>query len=88
MINLVLLYHKISILSNQRLLSNVEHVGTGSLLTKVTIFIDLTNNFDYVFWCGDLNFRLGEPRAAVLRWIEKTQVSVVFKQSVFNNYIE
>ncbi|CAK1596064.1 unnamed protein product [Parnassius mnemosyne] len=34
---------------------------------------DVTNNFDYVFWCGDLNFRLGEPRAAVLRWIEQTE---------------
>lgn len=34
---------------------------------------DVTSNFDYVFWCGDLNFRLGEPRAAVMRWIEETQ---------------
>uniref|UniRef100_A0A2H1WLC4 phosphoinositide 5-phosphatase n=1 Tax=Spodoptera frugiperda TaxID=7108 RepID=A0A2H1WLC4_SPOFR len=34
---------------------------------------DVTNNFDYVFWCGDLNFRLGEPRAALLRWIEQTE---------------
>ncbi|GBP33614.1 Inositol polyphosphate 5-phosphatase E [Eumeta japonica] len=34
---------------------------------------DVTSNFDYVFWCGDLNFRLGEPRAAVLRWIEQTE---------------
>ncbi|KAL4712318.1 hypothetical protein ACJJTC_004080 [Scirpophaga incertulas] len=34
---------------------------------------DVTSNFDYVFFCGDLNFRLGEPRAAVLRWIEQTQ---------------
>ncbi|XP_053607651.1 inositol polyphosphate 5-phosphatase E [Plodia interpunctella] len=34
---------------------------------------DVTSNFDYVFWFGDLNFRLGEPRAAVLRWIEQTQ---------------
>ncbi|XP_041978430.1 inositol polyphosphate 5-phosphatase E isoform X2 [Aricia agestis] len=34
---------------------------------------DVTSNFDYVFWCGDLNFRLGEPRAAVMRWIEQTQ---------------
>ncbi|XP_063618547.1 inositol polyphosphate 5-phosphatase E isoform X3 [Cydia splendana] len=34
---------------------------------------DVTNNFDYVFWCGDLNFRLGEPRTAVLRWIEQTE---------------
>ncbi|XP_048482753.1 inositol polyphosphate 5-phosphatase E isoform X2 [Plutella xylostella] len=34
---------------------------------------DVTNNFDYVFWCGDLNFRLGEPRAALLRWIEETE---------------
>lgn len=37
---------------------------------------DVTNNFDYVFWCGDLNFRLGEPRAAVLRWIEQTEVII------------
>lgn len=34
---------------------------------------DVTNNFDYVIWCGDLNFRLAEPRAAVLRWIEQTK---------------
>ncbi|XP_063534036.1 inositol polyphosphate 5-phosphatase E isoform X2 [Cydia strobilella] len=34
---------------------------------------DVTNNFDYVFWCGDLNFRLGEPRTAVLQWIEQTE---------------
>ncbi|CAH0701261.1 unnamed protein product [Spodoptera exigua] len=34
---------------------------------------DVTNNFDYVFWCGDLNFRLGEPRAALMRWIEQTE---------------
>lgn len=45
----------------------------------IITFADVTNNFDYVFWCGDLNFRLGEPRAAVLRWIEQTQVYLGFE---------
>lgn len=34
---------------------------------------DVTQNFDNVFWCGDLNFRLGEPREKVLEWIENTK---------------
>lgn len=34
---------------------------------------DVTQNFDAVFWCGDLNFRLGEPREKLLKWIENTQ---------------
>lgn len=34
---------------------------------------DVTQNFDNVFWCGDLNFRLSEPREKVLEWIEKTK---------------
>ncbi|GAB0092546.1 Inositol polyphosphate 5-phosphatase E [Sergentomyia squamirostris] len=34
---------------------------------------DVTHNFDSVYWCGDLNFRLGEPREKLLEWIEKTQ---------------
>jgi len=33
---------------------------------------DVTTNFDMVFFCGDLNFRLSEPRANLLRWIEST----------------
>ncbi|KAK9885426.1 hypothetical protein WA026_010922 [Henosepilachna vigintioctopunctata] len=33
---------------------------------------DVTQNFDYVFWCGDLNFRLATPRSKVLEWLEKT----------------
>lgn len=33
---------------------------------------DVTQNFDCVFWFGDLNFRLNEPRAQVLQWIEET----------------
>lgn len=32
----------------------------------------MTQNFDCVFWCGDLNFRLAQPRDKVLKWIEKT----------------
>lgn len=34
---------------------------------------DVTQNFDAVFWCGDLNFRLGEPREKLLKWIETTK---------------
>lgn len=33
---------------------------------------DVTQNFDYVFWAGDLNFRLATPRAKVLEWLAKT----------------
>lgn len=33
---------------------------------------DITQNFDYVFWFGDLNFRLATPRAKVLDWLSKT----------------
>uniref|UniRef100_A0A182P5A4 phosphoinositide 5-phosphatase n=1 Tax=Anopheles epiroticus TaxID=199890 RepID=A0A182P5A4_9DIPT len=34
---------------------------------------DVTQNFDSVYWCGDLNFRLGEPRDKLMQWIETTQ---------------
>ncbi|XP_073996808.1 inositol-3-phosphate synthase [Rhodnius prolixus] len=32
---------------------------------------DVTDNFDYVFWSGDLNFRLTRPRTEVLDWIAR-----------------
>lgn len=35
-------------------------------------FVDVTQNFDYVFWSGDLNFRLATPRSKVLEWLSKT----------------
>lgn len=34
---------------------------------------DVTQNFDCVYWCGDLNFRLSEPRDNLLKWINETQ---------------
>lgn len=34
---------------------------------------DVTQNFDSVYWCGDLNFRLSEPRANLMKWITETQ---------------
>lgn len=34
---------------------------------------DVTQNFDCVFWCGDLNFRLSEPRENLLEWIQNTR---------------
>ncbi|XP_032690445.1 inositol polyphosphate 5-phosphatase E isoform X3 [Odontomachus brunneus] len=33
---------------------------------------DVTQNFDCVFWCGDLNFRLVQPREEVIQWITNT----------------
>lgn len=36
------------------------------------LFLDVTQNFDSVYFCGDLNFRLSEPRANLLKWIETT----------------
>lgn len=34
---------------------------------------DVTQNFDCVFWCGDLNFRLSQPREEVVKWVEKQE---------------
>ncbi|XP_046470066.1 inositol polyphosphate 5-phosphatase E isoform X1 [Neodiprion pinetum] len=34
---------------------------------------DVTQNFDCVFWCGDLNFRLAQPREEVIQWITDTR---------------
>lgn len=34
--------------------------------------LDVTQNFDYVFWSGDLNFRLATPRSKVLEWLSNT----------------
>ena len=34
---------------------------------------DVTQNFDSVYWCGDLNFRLSEPRDNLMKWIKETQ---------------
>nr|XP_012137707.1 PREDICTED: 72 kDa inositol polyphosphate 5-phosphatase isoform X1 [Megachile rotundata] len=33
---------------------------------------DVTQNFDCVFWCGDLNFRLTQPREEVIQWVADT----------------
>lgn len=38
----------------------------------LNIVSDVTQNFDYVFWSGDLNFRLSMPRAEVDAWLSKT----------------
>jgi inositol polyphosphate 5-phosphatase INPP5E len=34
---------------------------------------DVTQNFDSVYWCGDLNFRLSEPRDNLMKWINETK---------------
>lgn len=36
------------------------------------LFPDVTQNFDCVFWCGDLNFRLAQPREEVIQWVTDT----------------
>ncbi|PBC26406.1 inositol polyphosphate 5-phosphatase E isoform X2 [Apis cerana] len=33
---------------------------------------DVTQNFDCIFWCGDLNFRLAQPREEVIQWVTDT----------------
>ncbi|KAK2575647.1 hypothetical protein KPH14_011910 [Odynerus spinipes] len=33
---------------------------------------DVTQNFDCVFWCGDLNFRLARPREEVIQWVSES----------------
>ncbi|KAI5698826.1 hypothetical protein M8J75_012435 [Diaphorina citri] len=32
---------------------------------------DVTQNYDYVFWCGDLNFRVTQPRDDVIHWFKQ-----------------
>ncbi|XP_063971851.1 inositol polyphosphate 5-phosphatase E isoform X2 [Diachasmimorpha longicaudata] len=39
------------------------------LPTKHSKSKDVTQNFDCVFWCGDLNFRLAQPREEVIQWV-------------------
>ena len=34
---------------------------------------DVTQNFDCVFWCGDLNFRLAQPREEVIQWVSDSR---------------
>ncbi|XP_071443267.1 inositol polyphosphate 5-phosphatase E [Hetaerina americana] len=34
---------------------------------------DVSQNFDCTFWCGDLNFRLDQPREEVMEWIVSQQ---------------
>lgn len=53
------------------------HFGIMSFYFKSKLWLkysvaDVTQNFDYVFWFGDLNFRLATPRAKVLEWLSKT----------------
>ncbi|CAI6364352.1 unnamed protein product [Macrosiphum euphorbiae] len=38
---------------------------------------DVTNNFDYVFWCGDLNFRLAHSRSEVMKWVSQHRFPLV-----------
>ncbi|CAH1967933.1 unnamed protein product [Acanthoscelides obtectus] len=48
-----------------------ETIGPSHILFH-SASLDVTQNFDYVFWSGDLNFRLASPRAKVLEWINNT----------------
>lgn len=40
------------------------------------------NNFDYVFWFGDLNFRLTQPREQVMEWVMKQKFPLDSNTSV------
>lgn len=41
---------------------------------------DFTDNFDCVFWCGDLNFRLEQSREVVMREVDGGKSSLDFDQ--------
>ena len=36
----------------------------------------MTQNFDCIFWCGDLNFRLSQPRDEVVQWVAEQKFPV------------
>jgi hypothetical protein len=36
----------------------------------------VTQNFDCIFWCGDLNFRLSQPRDEVVQWVAEQRFPV------------
>lgn len=38
---------------------------------SLNYFPDVIHNFDYVFWFGDLNFRITQPREQVIEWVSK-----------------
>lgn len=37
----------------------------------------MTQNFDCVFWFGDLNFRLAQPREDVIHWVEEYKFPLI-----------
>ena len=45
---------------------------------------DFTDNFDCVFWCGDLNFRLEQSREVVMREVEGQSYHSCFFLKVLN----
>ncbi len=46
--------------------------------------IDINNQFHYMFWLGDLNYRLEAPRETVLELIKNTDLErLLGKSSTF-----
>lgn len=59
-------------------------------------FTDVTENYDCVFWFGDLNFRLSQPREKLIEWVlqedfptalEGDQLNNSRTQGIYLNYI-
>lgn len=53
----------------------------------------MTQNFDCIFWCGDLNFRLSQPRDEVVQWVAEQSFPVpeplaLQSDQLFNSRIE
>ncbi|XP_012271934.1 72 kDa inositol polyphosphate 5-phosphatase isoform X2 [Orussus abietinus] len=48
---------------------------------------DVTQNFDCVFWFGDLNFRLAQPREEVVRWVTDTRFPQEFPVSLHKDQL-
>ncbi|XP_047108477.1 inositol polyphosphate 5-phosphatase E [Schistocerca piceifrons] len=49
---------------------------------------DVTQNFDYVFWSGDLNFRLSQPRDEVLQWVSEQEFPLPLPHSLHSDQLK
>ncbi|GLG95275.1 72 kDa inositol polyphosphate 5-phosphatase [Gryllus bimaculatus] len=49
---------------------------------------DVTQNYDYVFWCGDLNFRLSQPREEVMQWVAEQEFPLPLPHSLHSDQLK
>lgn len=71
----------------------IRNIGFQSLTTLRVLsllFSDVTCNYDFIFLCGDLNFRINKSREDVIDFISKTwgETSPVDFQPELTNLLE